>query len=90
MQQEPITKIVAYLKVTSQSIKRRFTPEQQIPTEVEEVVEYKAFGLWDESEYPISIHITTFPGCGAIPLCGDRMKVTIERDAYRHMPPEVR
>jgi hypothetical protein len=30
-------------------------------------------------EYPVSLHITMYPGCPAIPVVGDNIRVTIER-----------
>jgi hypothetical protein len=50
-----------------------------------EVVEIKAQGSWSSSspdssaEYPISLHITTYPGCAVVPSIGDNIRITIER-----------
>lgn len=44
-----------------------------------EVVEVKATGVWGEYNWPMSLHITVPPGCGAIPVFGDDIKVTVER-----------
>jgi hypothetical protein len=71
---EPIEEIVAHLRVTSQIIK----PFQysDTPGEVEEV---KAVGVWGEHNWPISLHITVYPGCGVIPIFGDDLQVTVTR-----------
>jgi hypothetical protein len=45
-----------------------------------EVLEAKATGTWTSEkgqEYPASLHITVYPGAGAIPVIGDNIKVMI-------------
>lgn len=41
--------------------------------------EYGVFHLPRKGPYPMSLHIIVYPGCGAIPVIGDKIKVTIDR-----------
>ena len=76
-------KIVTNLRVKSCVIKSFAYDVDRIG----EVVEVKAEGLWASTEQlqpsttdlPISLHITVYPGCGAIPWIGDNIQITIER-----------
>ena len=50
-----------------------------------EVVQVKAVGEWAPETiapailYPISLHLTVYPGCGAIPVIGDEIRIAISR-----------
>ena len=53
-----------------------------------ESVVLKASGFWEDVNpainvepdlYPISVHITVYPGHGIIPVLGDTLKITVER-----------
>ena len=68
--------IITNLRVVSEAVKPfSYFPDQPSG----EVIEVKATGVWGEHGYPVSLHITVMPGCGAIPLFGDELKITIER-----------
>ena len=74
-------RIIAFPRVTSEVIK----PFQYIAPEgstTGEVVEIRASGEWSDGKYnyPISIHLTTYPGCGVVPFMGDNLKITLERE----------
>lgn len=73
-------KIVARLRVERMEIEDRQVIGDQ-------VVNIRANGRWDNQErlpngilveYPISVHLSTFPGCGAVPVMGDKIQITIE------------
>jgi len=71
-------KIKARLRVVSCNIAKHGSRE-------DEVVEVKATGGWyaegtqGGTKYPASLHITTYPGCGAIPVIGDYIMITVEQ-----------
>jgi hypothetical protein len=53
-----------------------------------ESVVLKASGFWEDSspetetkpdQYPVSVHLTVYPGHGIIPVLGDTLKITVER-----------
>jgi hypothetical protein len=76
--QEETNAITAEARVLGQTIK----PFEYGNTEVSklgEVLEVKAVGTWGEHHWPVSLHITVPPGCGAIPCTGDSVRVTVER-----------
>lgn len=73
-------KVTAYLRVTSCSIISKTSKNG-------DVLEIKANGMWlSEAEgdtdptYPLSLHMTAYPGCGVIPVVGDNIKITVERE----------
>lgn len=72
-------KIVVDLRVVSQAVK----PFQYGKT-IGEVLEVKAVGDWggNDAEWPISLHITVPPGCGAIPVTGDSITVIVSQKRY--------
>lgn len=79
-------KITAVLRVTGCTIDDRGSlTARQAASIPGEVVEMKASGYWvpeytqGAPKYPASLHITVYPGCGAIPVVGDHIKVTVER-----------
>lgn len=86
----PTDKVVAYTRVTRQEIKTQsvsLISSDLLSSRVSsEVVEIRASGIWTEpctaggDQYPISLHLTAYPGCPVIPFNGDYVKVTIERD----------
>ena len=52
-----------------------------------ESVVLKASGFWENTSappgtdlYPVSVHLTVYPGHGIIPALGDTLKVTVERE----------
>lgn len=74
---EEAPKVIAFPRVISAGIKENQSPE---------VLEIKAKGYWKESgamqsssSWPVSLHITVYPGCSVIPVTGDHLKITIER-----------
>ena len=50
-----------------------------------ESVVLKASGFWEDKNsaepqhYPVSVHITVYPGHEIIPALGDTLKITVER-----------
>ena len=81
-------KIVATLRVKSCVIKRSTYVDGNLGQTTGEILEVKAEGLWNPSEsekavfktdYPVSLHVAIYPGCGAIPMIGDNIKITVER-----------
>ena len=71
-------KISAELRVVGCTVKKGVLRE--------EVIEVKASGDWESradgrvpTQYPISLHLTAYPGCAVIPSIGDNIKITIER-----------
>jgi hypothetical protein len=70
-------RIAAELKVTSCAVKAY----PLVGVQDAEVIEIKAQGEWKEGDYkyPISLHVTTYPGMGVIPPIGDTIRVTVER-----------
>jgi hypothetical protein len=82
------------LRVTSCSISppktkviyRAATIEEE-PKSVDEVetMEIKALGNWNSemggTKYPVSLHLTAYPGCGVIPVIGDDIEITLTRPA---------
>jgi hypothetical protein len=85
-------RVEARLRVVSETIRRwdyTHCKPADGPTQsdhIGEVLEVKAIGEWrslDEDgphTFPVSLHITVYPGCGVIPVIGDHICVTIERD----------
>lgn len=72
-------KITAELRVIGCAIKPFAYGE-----DVGEVVVVKAEGEWlsefpPHPKYPVSLHITVYPGCGAIPVTGDKIRITVEQ-----------
>jgi hypothetical protein len=47
-----------------------------------EVIEVRAVGEWGEQRFPVSLFITTMAGCGAIPVTGDHIAITVEQAQY--------
>lgn len=83
-------KIVAKLRVTSCAINEPKPNRAVASTPGDprgETVEIRASGHWASQEnktaldimYPLSLHMTVYPGCGAIPVIGDDVLITIER-----------
>jgi hypothetical protein len=58
---------------------RAMTDPQQAASEV---VEVRAVGEWGEQHFPVSLFITVYPGCGAIPVTGDHIAITVEQAQY--------
>lgn len=56
----------------------------------------KAEGTWrsegegcNRQDYAISVHFLAYPGCGAVPVIGDDIEITIKRPVYvPQEPPE--
>lgn len=49
-----------------------------------ESMEMRANGFWvDEvgNHYPVSLHMTVYPGHGVIPAIGDCVKISVERSS---------
>lgn len=46
-----------------------------------ESLEMRAAGFWEENDdlFPLSLHVTVYPGHGVVPAIGDNIRVTIER-----------
>lgn len=36
-------------------------------------------GVSHSHDFPVSLHVTMYPGCPVLPVLGDRVRVTIER-----------
>jgi hypothetical protein len=84
-------KITASLRVTSCVVKPFAYGKDQ--ANIGEAVEIKATGTWDSdsqapnqasdnnAHFPMSLHMTVYPGCGVIPVIGDHVIVTVERPA---------
>ena len=79
-------KIVARLRVTECKISPFEYDNKQNDKVMGEVMQVRASGYWasetDDApaqKFPASLHVTVYPGCEAVPLMGDIMKVTIER-----------
>lgn len=84
-------KIVTSLRVKSCVIKRAEYVDGQLGKIEGEVLEVRAEGLWApqvpegsksvafNTDYPVSLHLTVYPGCGVVPVIGDSMVITVER-----------
>jgi hypothetical protein len=47
-----------------------------------ETLELRAYGFWKDeqgNEYPVSLHLTTYPGHGVVPHIGDDVSISVER-----------
>lgn len=79
-------KITARVRVTDLNV-RPFDYEVEGKVEVGESVVVKASGHWKSDtsnpevfdQFPISLHMTVYPGCGIIPALGDNLSITVER-----------
>lgn len=70
--------LVVFPRVTSEIVKP-FDFGFENPVKGGEVVEIRATGFWSEFNFPVSIHMTVYPGCEVLPPLGDHLKVTVER-----------
>ena len=70
-------KLTARLRVISCTIRQDSTLDRSPG----EKLEVKASGLWKsengKDSYPVSVHLTVYPGCPAIPAIGDDIEVVI-------------
>ena len=50
-----------------------------------ETLEMRAAGFWVDEDtkdhYPVSLHMTVYPGHGVVPAIGDCVKISVERSS---------
>lgn len=70
-------KITARLRVTNLNVK----PFAYIDYKEGECLELRAAGHWleESDQFPVSLHLTVYPGHGIVPAIGDPLVLTIER-----------
>jgi hypothetical protein len=79
-------KITATVRVTDLNV-RPFDYEVEGKVEVGESVVIKAFGHWKSDtanpevcdQFPVSLHMTAYPGHGIVPALGDNLSIAVER-----------
>jgi hypothetical protein len=79
-------KITAELRVTNLNVKPFTYKVEGMEDQGGESVELRAFGYWEETRegerqqvYPVSLHLTTYPGHGIVPALGDTVIITVQR-----------
>jgi hypothetical protein len=79
-------KITATVRVTDLNV-RPFDYEVEGKVEVGESVVIKASGHWKSDtanpevcdQFPVSLHMTVYPGHGIVPALGDNLSIAVER-----------
>ena len=98
-------KITAILRVVGSTIKRWDYANNQpysesqhlLPSVLGEAMEVRAVGEWEcldadevtKLKFPMSLHVTVYPGCGAIPVTGNHIKVSFEQAQYEDGQPKL-
>lgn len=75
--------LTAEVRVTSQIIKPFTYKVEDIGMVGGESIELRASGFWkgdNEDHFPVSLHLTVYPGHGVIPEIGDCLTISVTRN----------
>ena len=83
-------KVTAEIRVTGLKV-QPFAYKNGIGQEVGgESLEMRAAGFWvdekTQDHYPVSLHMTVYPGHGVVPAIGDCVKISVERSNASPVP----
>lgn len=76
-------KITAELRVTTLKVQPFAYKDGNEEMVGGESLEMRASGFWvdinNENHFPISLHVTVYPGHGVVPVIGDCINITVTR-----------